>query len=408
MRSELTPFRWPASWKDGSALAALDGTPFDCLVCEKGAAPDDVVAQARQKGMAIADPASPPSGALITEGVWPGVQLARGQAAASSGPTGNPWVDSNGWKIRLESALHPGLRVWVDAKPADGRVLAASYPRAIADCAAYGGRWIVTLDDALAGGIAQGNADALAAWKRIAGAARFFKDHDAWSGYAPVAVLGIVSDFSGDNEFMGQEILNLAARTNQQFGIILKDKASAYSFAGLRAVVYVDGKPPAPSLRNQIMAFVQSGGTLITGPNWGPAPGTPSNGPDQPGYAWRVAGKGRVAFAREEFSDPYALANEAVVMVSHRYDSVRFWNAGSAGFSYTAAPDRKRTVVQMLFYTDRGVTSVSARVAGRYRTGKLWMLDGTDPRPIELDLQKDAVELHLPTVSQYAAAELEA
>jgi hypothetical protein len=62
----------------------------------------------------------------------------------------------------------------------------------------------------------------------------------------------------------------------------------------------------------------------------------------------------------------------------------------------------------MLFYTDRGVTSVSARVAGRYRTGKLWMLDGTDPRPIELDLQKDAVELHLPTVSQYAAAELEA
>jgi hypothetical protein len=62
----------------------------------------------------------------------------------------------------------------------------------------------------------------------------------------------------------------------------------------------------------------------------------------------------------------------------------------------------------MLFYTDRGVTSVSARVAGRYRTGKLWTLDGTDPRPIELDLQKDAVELHLPTVSQYAAAELEA
>jgi hypothetical protein len=38
----------------------------------------------------------------------------------------------------------------------------------------------------------------------------------------------------------------------------------------------------------------------------------------------------------------------------------------------------------------------------------LWTLDGTDARPIELDLQKDAVELHLPTVSQYAAAELEA
>jgi hypothetical protein len=408
MSSELTPFRWPASWKDPSALALLGGTPFDCLVCEKGAAPDPVLAQARQKGLTIVDPASPQAGALIAEGEWPGVQMARGQAAASSGPTGNPWVDSNGWRIRLESARNPASRVWVDAKPKDGRALAASYPRTIADAAAYGGRWIVTLDDQLAGDIAQGKADALAAWQRIAGAARFFNDRKAWSGYAPVAVLGIVSDFSGDNEFMGQELLNLVARTNQQSGIILKDKVSASSFAGLRAVIYADGKPPAASLRRQIMAFVQSGGTLITGPNWGPAPGTPGSGQDQPGYAWRVAGKGRVAFAQEEFGDPYALANEAVLLNSHRYDSVRFWNAGSAGSYFTAAPDRKRAVVHMLFYTDRGGTSVTVRVSGNYRTGKLWTLDGPEPRPIEMDLQKDAVELHLPTVSQYAAAELEA
>jgi hypothetical protein len=407
MISELTPFRWPASWKDPSALALLGDTPFDCLVCEKGAASDTLLAQAKQKGLAIVDKASPPAGALFAEGVWPGVQLARGQAAASSGPTGNPWVDSNGWKIRLESARNPGSCVWVDAKPPDRPPLAASYPRAIADCAAYGGRWIVTLDQQFAGDIALGKADALAAWKAIAGAARFFKDRKAWSGYAPVAVLGIVSDFSGDNEFMGQELLNLLARTNQQSAIILKDRVSASSFAGMRAVIYADVKAPAPGLRSRIMGFVESGGTLITGPNWGPAPGTPSSGPDLPGYAWRAAGKGRVALAQAEFGDPYALANEAVLIVSHRYDSVRLFNAGSAGSSYTAAPDGKRAVVQMLFYTDRGVTSVTARVSGKYRTGKLWTLDGPEPRPIEMDLQKDAVELHLPTVSQYAAAELE-
>jgi hypothetical protein len=404
----MTPFLWPASWKDPSALAPFADTAFDCLVCDRSAVPDAILAQAKQKGLAIVDPASPPAGVLITEGVWPGVQLARGQAAASSGPTGNPWVDSNGWKIRLEGALHPGSQVWVDAKPANGRALAASYPRVIADAAAYGGRWIVTLDDQLAGDIAQGKPDALAAWKKIAGAARFFKDHQAWSGYAPAAVLGIVSDFSGDNEFLGQELLNLVARTNQQSAIILKDKAAASSFAGLRAVLYADAKPPEPGLRSRIMAFVESGGTLITGPNWGAAPGRPSTGLDLPGYAWRAAGKGHVALAQAEFADPYALANEAVLIVSHRYDSVRFWNAGSAGYHYTAAPDGKRAVVQMLFYTDRATTSVTARVAGKYRTVKLWTLDGQEPRPIEMDLQKDAVELHLPSVSQYAAAELEA
>jgi len=408
MISDLTPFRWPASWKDASALAVLDGAPFDCLVCEKGAAPDAVLAQARQKGLTIADPASPPAGASIVEGVWPGVQLARGQAAASSGPTGNPWVDSNGWKIRLENALHPESRVWVDAKPAEGRTLAASYPRALADCGAYGGRWIVSLDAQLAGDLAQRKADALAAWKKIAAAARFFNDHKQWSAYTRVAVLGIVSDFSGDNEFMGQELLNLAARTNQQAGVILTGKAADYDFASLRAVIYADARPPAANLRSQIMAYVYSGGTLITGPNWGPSPGAPARDQTQPGYVFHVWGRGRVAYAREAFSDPYELANQAVLIVSHRYDSVRFWNAGSAGAYFTATPDRKRAVLHMLFYTDRATSQVTVRVAGSYRTGMLWTLDGSEPRPIEMDLQKDAVELHLPTVSQYAAAELEA
>jgi hypothetical protein len=156
------------------------------------------------------------------------------------------------------------------------------------------------------------------------------------------------------------------------------------------------------------MAFVYSGGTLITGPNWGPPPGTPAREQTQPGYVFHVWGRGRVAYAKEAPGDPYALANEAVLIVSHRYDSVRFWNAGSAGSYFTATPDRKRAVVHMLFYTDRATAQVTVRVAGSYRTGKLWTLDGPEPRPIEMDLQKDAVELHLPTVSQYAAAELEA
>jgi len=408
MISELTPFRWPAAWKDASALALLAGTPFDCLVCEKGAAMEAALTQAKQRGLTVADPASPPAGALVVEGVWPGVQMARGQAAASAGPTGNPWVDSNGWKVRLDSARNPGSRVWIAAGPADGRVTAAAYPRAVADCAAYGGRWIVTLDDALANGLAQGNADAAAAWKRIGAAARFFNDHKAWADSRPVCVLGIVSDFSGDNEYMGQELLNLTARTNQQAGVILAEKATAASFAGMHAAIYADSKPPAPALRNAILAFVQSGGTLITGPNWGAAPGAPASRPDLPGYAWRTAGKGRVALAEKEFDDPYLLANDATLIVSHRYDTVRFWNAGSAGSFYTAAPDGRRAVVQMLFYADRSAASVTARVYGSFRSGTLWTLDAPGPRPIEMDLQKDAVELHLPTVSQYAAAELEA
>ena len=77
------------------------------------------------------------------------------------------------------------------------------------------------------------------------------------------------------------------------------------------------------------------------------------------------------------------------------------------GSYFTMAPDRKRALVQMLFYADQGPEEAGVRVAGNYRSGKLWTLDGKSSS-IEMVRQKDAVELHLPAVAQYAAAELEA
>ena len=225
MSAELTPLRWPGNWKDASALTLLNDTSVNCLVADKGAVPESVAAQARQQGLTVVDPAAPPAGVFITKGEWPGVQTHQGDAFVA-GPTGNPWVDSNGWRVRLESVRHPGARVWVDARPKD-LVSPDSYPLVLADSAAYGGRWIISLEDRFAAEVAQGKADALASWKKITAAARFFDDRKAWSAYAPEAVVGIVSDFAGDNEYMGRELLNLVARTNQQYRILVKRQALA-------------------------------------------------------------------------------------------------------------------------------------------------------------------------------------
>jgi hypothetical protein len=72
------------------------------------------------------------------------------------------------------------------------------------------------------------------------------------------------------------------------------------------------------------------------------------------------------------------------------------------------APDRKRAVAHLLFYADRGADNVSVRIAGGWRKAALWTPDREGPRPVEMEVQQDAVELHLPVVGQYAAAELEA
>jgi hypothetical protein len=296
--------------------------------------------------------------------------------------------------------------VWVDASPKD-RVSPDSYTLALADSAAYGGRWIISLDDRFAADVARGQAEALAAWKKIAAAARFFDDRKAWSAYTPEAVVGIISDFAGDNEYMGGELLNLVARTNQQYRVLLKDKLSPASFANLKAVIYGDAAAPGAALKSAIMAFVQAGGLLITHPKWGLAPGMRASHQDNERYVWRTSGKGRIAFAKSEFDDPWAIAQESVLLISHRYDLLRFWNGGSVGSYYTMAPDRKRALVHILFYADSGPEEAGVRVAGNFRSAKLWTLDGKSSR-IEMVPQKDAVELHLPAVAQYAAAELEA
>jgi len=404
MPAELTPLRWPAAWKDPSALALLDNSPLNCLVADKGALPEPVAAQARQKGLTVVDLASPPAGVFIAPGVWPGVQALQGNTA-SAGPTGNPWVDSNGWKIRLESIRHAS-RVWIDAAPAKGSVSPDSYSLAFADSAAYGGRWLISLDDPFASAVSRGNAAAMAGWKKITGAARFFDDRKAWSAYSSEAVLGIISDFEGDNEYMGGELLNLIARTNQQYRVILKNKLSAASFANLKAVIYGDVTPPSPAARNAILAFVQAGGLLITHPKWGMEPGFRAANQDSDRYWWRTSGKGRIAFAKAEFDDPWVIAQESVLLISHRYDLLRFWNGGSVGSYFVMSPDRKRALIHLLFYADL-TDEAGVRVAGSYRSAKLWTLDGKSSS-LAMNPQKDAVELNLPAVAQYAAVELEA
>lgn len=409
MTAQWTPMRWPDTWTDPSSLELLKGTAIDYLLIGKSEALGPVRNRARQEGLHVADADAVPSGVTLAKGEWPGVKMARGGgggAQAMGGPTGVPWVDSNGWLVRLESALHPETSVWVDARPADNiRPSAASYLVAIADSASRGGRWIVALDVPLAAAVASKDAQALDTWKKIAAAAGFFAQHKAWPAYVPLAVVGVVSDFAGQNDFFSRELLNLSDRAGQHYQILLKDRLADSSLASLRALIYADAEPPSPALRKQILAYVQAGGMLITSPKWGDAAGSPAKGDDHPRFGWRSLGKGRIALSHTDPDDPYVWANDAVVLVSHRYDLVRFWNGGATGSFCAKAPDGKQAVAHLLFYANRGPDAASVRVAGRYRGVKAWTVDG--PVKVQMESQKDAVEVRLPQVSQYVALELE-
>jgi hypothetical protein len=293
----------------------------------------------------------------------------------------------------------------VDAAPDPSRRLQAdAYVVAFADSAAYGGRWVISLDERLAAGMAARDPASMKTWKRLTDAAGLFARYQDWATYSPAALVGVVSDFAGANLSPNQELMNLLGRAGQQYRIMLK--RPGLSCGGLRAVIYGDQEAPSTDVRASIAEFVRAGGLLITGPAWGDVGEAAVE--EHPRYVSRKLGAGRVAISKAKAQDPYLLANDAAVLVSHRYDLVRLWNTGSAGSYLTVAPDGSKAVAHLLFYANEGPDSASVRIAGKYRKARLATVGSDGLQSVPVELQRDAIEVHLPPVPQYVAVELEA
>ena len=171
--TKLVPFRWPAAWSDPKLVSLLEGSPINCLV--SSGAPAGVVEAAKKAGLTVLEWNSLGAAPLakvdwnsaaerltITDLVWPRVKpVVRDRA--SSGPTGGPWIDSNTWVARLAAARAPGKQIWLafDPPKEEQPPSEAAYKVAVADAAAVGAWWILSLDEKLSQAVAAGNADAV-------------------------------------------------------------------------------------------------------------------------------------------------------------------------------------------------------------------------------------------------------
>ena len=396
--------RWPAGWSDTSLLRDC---PVDYVLTDDSETARRLTADAAAKGLTVTIATEPLSGVELVKGDWPGIKLGPGaNERIAAGPTGEPWIDSNGWKVLLALARHPERQIWVEAAPREPRLYPENYVAGLADAAEHGGRWIIQLDDRLAAGIVSEDAASLAAWRRIGAAARFFADWK-WHGLQPLAWIGVVSDFAGDNEFLSHEVLNLLARANQPYRAIPLEQASPESLAGLKAVLYVNRQSLSAALRDALNGFAEHGGLVVAGKDWGAAAGKVERGDDHPQYQVRRVGKGRVAVALHPADDPYLLVQDAVVLLSHRHDLVRFWNGGAVRACLSASPNRRSALLQLVFYANARGGDSTVRIAGTYRTARLYAPDAPGSRDVPLIAERDAVELHLPAVGPYCAVQLD-
>ena len=402
MGVDTIPLRWPAAWKDDPGmLDLLQATPIRQLLIDSRM-DGRVSSRAARDGIAVAQP----SDVAVVKGTWPGIRISpQGGDRAAAGPTGEPWVDSNGWRIRAARAQRPGVPVWVDAAPQPSRTSTPDYILAFADAVAHGGRWIITLDDVLASGLAAKKPDAMAQWREITRAAAFFAPVKA--GDDDEAVIGVVSNFAGPKLGFTNEVLNNIARTKQQYRAIAAGRMTPSSLTGLKAVIYTDGAEPASTLRKTMLDFVNAGGMLITGSAWGSLPkatGEPAR--THPRFTFRTLGQGSIASASTTFADPYLAANDAVVLVSHRHDLVRYFNSGA--ITPCLYGNDRRAQLHTVFYSLRPVEDASLWVRGAYRTARLRTWNQQQPQNVKIEVRDAGIEIFLPAVAQYALLELEA
>lgn len=443
------PVRWDGG--DPATLELFEGTPFNCLVVPFATGDQRVkgfAAKARERGIAVLGLVRPggqasaiasaaaearldglvlegefPSGfadqlqkaggsavvipiaaraasvrkaawpVLAVEGIAPGVgKIAEGAAA---GATAGLWVDSNLWLAR-SFRLNPAQPVvWIAHAPPAGRD--GVYLKSIADAAAAGGRWIITLEDELRGRLLHKDAAAVALWRSMGSLAAFFAEHADWRGFAPFGTVGIIFDPAGANLDNSEEFLNLVARRQIPYRIIERAQLGAPALDGLRAVLAFDLAPPSEAERKIVRDFAAKGGSVLIGPSWGGAPKEQS-------YTVQAVEEGEVAVYKDAAPDPQSVARDLNDLLTTPDLGVSVFNAPSV-LSYVSTADN-RMLVQMVNYADAPADSLTLWVMQKFKAARLYVPGGT-PSDLPLKRSGGRTEIVIPPLAVYGALLLE-
>ena len=335
------------------------------------------------------------SSLLAVEGVRPGARNLS-DSGIRAGASAEPWIESNIWLVR-SLRLGTGWRpVWVNQQPNPSSE--GDYVRCVADAAVAGGRWMVALDDQFRARLFRKDAGALATWRSIAAYLKFGEDHAEWRSFAPYGNLAIILDTAGKNPDISEEYLNLVARRQVPYRLILRSEFNAASLASFQAVLAADLAPPTEVERKLLCEFAGKGGLVIAGPSWGDPP------KDDP-YAEVRLGKGRVAVYKDDPPNPESVAKDMLELLDPEVMGLSVFNVPSA-ITYATASGR-RVLVQLLNYAGRPIDRVTVRFNGSFKTARLYT-----PENPPLDLPARATgngrtEILIPKLAAWGALLLE-
>jgi len=330
---------------------------------------------------------------LAVKGVSPGTAKLTGGASASA--TGGLWVDSNMWLVRSLRLNANARPVWL-SHPAGA---SGDYLKSIADAAAAGGRWIVTLQDDFRAQLLSRDAKATALWRSMGDLLTFFGQPVEWRDFAPYGTVGIIFDTAGQNLANSEEFQNLVARRRISYRVIDRSHLDTASLAGLRAVLAFDLAPPAEAERKLLRDFAALGGLVAGGPSWGGPP------KDQ-AYTVEAIEQGELTVYKDASPDPESVARDLNDLLTTPDFGVSFFNVPSVLPYVSTNHTGDRMAIQMVNYADAPADSLTIWATQKFKLAHLY-IPGSAPMDLPLKRSGDRTEIAIPRLPVYGALVLQ-
>ena len=354
---------------EDSALAGLDG-----LVLEGDFTPEFIAAIRKALGSLVVLEIAKDPGAwrwksapiVAVAGAVPSARNLSEMGIRGT-PSSEPWIESNIWLVRSFGLVSPSRPVWISSQLENASEV--DYTRAVADAAAAGGHWIVSLDDALRAKLRARDASALERWRCVSSYLKFTGTQAAWRA-TPYGNVGIVLDSANTEQDLADEYVNLSTRRQVPYRLLERSRLTADGISKFHALVAIQLDPPTVEERKLLQDFAENGGLVIAAPSWGSAPKT------EP-FAELPVGKGRVVVYKDP--NPDSVARDLKELLSDDDLGVVPFNVPSVITLVSGGDSGQPLFVQLVNYFDHPVEMITLRVAGNFRSANLETPEGAAP-----------------------------
>ncbi len=347
-----------------------------------------------------------PARAVLVAGLWPGGRRPDPSLASA---TAALWLDANSYLVAWLRALFPNREALLGYRPdeeagiaKDQRVPYGSVELALAEAAAAGGNWVVTLPDHYRRALLAGEAGALEAWKALANTAAFVREHGD-SFRQPSASRVVVA--AGELEECG-EILNLLYRHNVSPAVVSHEAIPRF---GERRILVAVGIAKHPDAIRAALEFARAGGKVLAAPAtageaaWWLAPGVRKTA-EEPEREFYALGQGSIIAYREPVGDPGEFALDVIDALGWRTRDLRLWGTTALIGILHRQPGGKLSV-ELINYAGRA-RDFLVRVEGKFARAAL-RVPGLPPRPLRALVYGSGTEVEVPAAGRLVSLLLE-